>query len=268
MNKLKHICILVALMTFSCNNQDKPKDISTPISKKKVNYKIKNNCGCETDSLKTENTINCDTTTLRNNTKLYYQFNCDSIWLTLENLNGKRKIIYSEKEKFDDYFAIQYRLAYKLKKEYDKYLLFRSDCPANGPCNFVLTDKKTGKLKKELGELIYDKDDQNFYDFILYFSKNDDSIIADFIDKGKQIKIPIDKTHFSAITPEYNFDKISYKNGVITLTYYYGDKNDKLKTILVDTKKYSHQHSIKPIKLRKLAIDDYKFKIEDVHFLL
>lgn len=241
MDKLKYIFILVLVTTFSCNNQDNSKDISITISKKVANHKVKKNCGCESDSLKTENTINCDTTTLKNKSKLYYQFNCDSIWLTLENLNGKKKIIYSEKDAFNDYYAIQWRLAYKLRKEYDKYLLFRSDCPANGPCNFVLVDKQTGKLKKELGELIYDKENQIFYDFILYFSKTDDSIIVDFIDRDKKIKIPIDRSHFSAITPEYNFDKITYNKGIITLTYYSGDsKNAKRKTISVNTKKYIH----------------------------
>ncbi len=228
-------------MTFSCKNQDKTKDISIPTSQKEVKQKVKNNCGCETDSLKTENTINCDTTILRNNSKIYYQFNCDSIWLTLENIKGDKIVIYREKDNFDDFYAIQWRLAYRLKKEYDNYLLFRSDCPANGPCNFVLIDKKTGQLKKELGELIYDKEKPFTYDFVLYFSKTGKSIIADFIDKNKQIRIPIDRTHFSAIIPEYNFDRISYDKGIITLTYYYGDnKNAKLKTITVDAKKYSH----------------------------
>ncbi|MGL4629902.1 MAG: hypothetical protein ACRCVT_01755 [Leadbetterella sp.] len=236
MKKLKYLPIIVLLITLSCKRKDHSKVVS--ISKKEVKPQVKNSCGCESDSIKTLNTINCDTTTLRNNSKLYYQFNCDSIWLTLENLKEKKTILYSEKENFNDFFGIQWRLAFKLMKEFDQYLLFRSDCPANGPCNFVLFDKNTGEFKKEFGELIYDHESQTFYDFVLYFSKTENTIIADFIDSNKQFKIPIDKTQFSSITPEYNFDIIHYDQGIITLKYYYGDyKKTELKEISVNTRK-------------------------------
>ncbi|MCP9762819.1 hypothetical protein [Lacihabitans soyangensis] len=244
MKKNKHIIFLIAGLIFSCRQHDKSSGNSTTTITQEENQ-FKTNCGCETDSLKTENTTNCDTTFLRNESKLYYQFNCDSIWLTLENLKGLKRIIYVEKDNFDEFYGIQWRIGYKFIKEYNKYLLFRSGCPANGPCNFVLIDKTTGELNRVLGELIYDHENNVFYDFLLYFSTTDDSIIVDFIDLNKQMKITIDKSHFTTVTPEYNFEKISFSKGIITLTYFYGDNNNpKLKTISVDTKKYSHQYVI------------------------
>ncbi|MBB2144220.1 hypothetical protein GM921_01870 [Pedobacter sp. LMG 31464] len=231
----KYLPILVFCLLISCKNTNKTTK-SSMISKSKNEFisNLKTNCSCEVDSIKNENTTTCDTTILENKSKLYYQFNCDSIWLTLENKLGEKKIIYSEKENFDNFFQIQWRLKYVLKKEYRKYLLFRSSCPANGPCNFVLIDKSTGKVKKEFGELIYDHDKKLFYDFVLYFSKTHNEIIVNFIDSDRQIKTDINKQDFNSSVPEYQFNKIYYYNDTITLIY-----NDN-KKIIIDTKKYIH----------------------------
>ena len=36
-------------------------------------------------------TISCETAKFKNGSKLYWQFNCDRIWLTLEDVKGKKK---------------------------------------------------------------------------------------------------------------------------------------------------------------------------------
>jgi hypothetical protein len=240
MKKVTLILLWVFINSCTQSKNYKPDPVeSTP---KEIAGKLINNCGCGQDSLMNENTISCDTTILRNQSKLYYQFNCDSIWLTLEDIQEQKVVLYTEKDNFKQLYGLQYRLGYHLAKEYEKYLLFRTGCPANGPCNFVLIDKTNGKLIKEFGELIYNHQTDELYDFVLYFSESGDTIIAEFIDTGKQIKIPVKKQHFNAVIPEYIFDNISYENNIISLTYQYEEnKTTKEKTIRIDAKQ-SHQH--------------------------
>jgi hypothetical protein len=193
---------------------------------------VKKNCGCETDTLMNQSTTTCDTIFLKDQNKLYYQFNCDSIWLTLERSEGRKIIIDSWSDGFKELYGYHYRLGYHLSKEYDKYLLFRRGCPANGPCSFVLIDKITGQHVRELGELIYDHEHETFYDFVIYF-KEENVIAVDFIDQPKIIEIPVNGKHFNGMTPEYQFDKIHYDGKILQLTYEY-DKG-KISTISIDT---------------------------------
>jgi len=219
---------MIIFAFYSCK-QNKRAEIITVSEINKIQNKtqkiIKKNCGCETDTLINDNTTKCDTVVFKNKSKLYYQFNCDSIWLTLENTKKKKKILYVEKEYFHDFYYIQYRLKYHLAKEYKNLLLFRSGCPANGPCNYVLIDKETGKLSRELGELIYEHNPDVIYDFVIYFSGDYRNIIVDFIDSKRKIKVPVKKENFLAAIPEYQFNKIEYRNGIITLTY---EANNKI----------------------------------------
>jgi hypothetical protein len=89
-----------------------------------------------------ESNINCDTIKLKKNYNLYWQFNCDRIWLTLEKPN-KFKITINEVDV--NLYPYTYRLGYQLIKDYSNKLLFRSGCPANGPCKFIIINKKNGK---------------------------------------------------------------------------------------------------------------------------
>ncbi len=179
-------------------------------------------CSCTLDSSINSSTTSCKTTVLKNKAKLYYQFNCDSVWLTLENPNGKKKIVYSMSGViFKDLFGYNFRLGYQLAHEYEKYLLFRTGCPANGPCNFVLVNKTTGKVGKQLGELIYDHTESKFYDFVLYFSNaNRKSLTIYYPDSGKQFLIPLnDYNYFTAVVPEYMFNAVTVTKKRLTLTY-------------------------------------------------
>lgn len=231
MNNIKCMLIAFLFIFISCRQVEEPKTTTRIKSVQKKHTIVKPNCGCVKDSLITEYTTDCDTVTLKNQSKLYYQFNCDSIWLTLEQKNGLKKILYQEKENFKQYYGIQYRLKYFLSKEYKNTVLFRSGCPANGPCNFVLVDKNTGVLKRQLGELIYEHDPRTFYDFIIYFSNDYKSITVEFVDTGRKIKTNVKKEDFNAIIPEYQFDKIKYTNGIITLGY------NGNKVIIINTNK-------------------------------
>jgi hypothetical protein len=91
----------------------------------------KKQCHCDTDTLMDGSTTSCKSTVLKNNSKLYWQYNCNRIWLTLENNKGK-KIVINEVDV--ELYNYTYRLGYHFVKEFDKTILFRSGCPANGPC--------------------------------------------------------------------------------------------------------------------------------------
>lgn len=197
--------------------------------------------------------IDCKIKKFKDGGKLYYQFTCDSIWLTYENNKGKRFIIDSSDTTL---YFYNYRIGFQLAREYKKSLLFRSGCPANGPCNFILIDKKTGKRLSEFGELIYDHSTEKFYDFIIYFSNDKlNALTLDFIDANRQYEVPIKPKLFDSLIPEYSFDKISFNNEKLTLSYRY-EKSDKwlTKTIIVNIEKlktsgkYFSKKSAVPIK--------------------
>ena len=60
-------------------------------------------------------TVSCETFLLQNNSKLYWQNNCNRIWLTLENKNHQ-KIVLDEVNV--NLFSYTYRLGYHLIKEF------------------------------------------------------------------------------------------------------------------------------------------------------
>ncbi len=198
-----------------------------------VCFAQKKECGCQSDSLINQYTTDCNTTYLKNGSKLYWQFNCKSIWLTLENKSGRRTTINTVPI---DYYSLTYRIGYHLAKEYKNTLLFRSGCPANGPCNFVLLDKNTGKKIREFGELIYDHSTGQFYDFILYFSSKS-SLTLHYIDTNKKYRITVNPEDFNSVTPEYMFDKIYIKKNILILTHPRRTENSS-GIIKIDLNKY------------------------------
>lgn len=193
-------------------------------------------CECLSDSNITQNTTDCATINLKDGSKLYYQFNCDSIWLTLEN--DKKLVVFSSST---EYYNYTYRLGYQFAKEYEKSILFRSGCLANGPCNFVLVDKVSGKTIEEFGELIYDHFiDSPFYDFVIYFTDSTlGSITLDFIDSKQKINVPIDGNQIIALVPEYQFEGFKLKDGILTFGYAFERKTKRSnRTVEIDLKKY------------------------------
>ena len=188
-------------------------------------------------------TTNCKTTILKNKSKLYWQYNCNKIWLTLENRKGKKIVL-------DDvpvgFFGYTYRLGFHLIKEFDNTILFRSGCPANGPCIYTLIDKSTGKKVDEFGQLIcidtdVREDKKYQFDFVVYFSENYDKIKIYYLNSKKKLTIPFDatKNNLTAVIPEHQFDKMNLEGNILTI-YYTTTKNKELKLkINLTNKKYS-----------------------------
>jgi hypothetical protein len=129
---------------------------------------------------------------------------------------------------------LTYRLGYQLVKEYKRGLLFRSGCAGNGPCDFFLIDKNTGKTLKEFGELIYDRNKDKFYDFVLYFI-SPSKIGVYYIDSRRRFTIPVRSEDFIAVNiPEY---AISVRLVGSRLSLEYNDRDGKKRVVSIDLKK-------------------------------
>jgi len=192
---------------------------------------------CKCDSVPEMNVwVKCDTTILKNGAYLYYQFNCDSTWLTFEN-NHIKKYIFSIGADLTQY---NYRLGYDLTAEFKNYLLFRYDCPATGSCNHVLIDKSTGVIVKQLNEIIYESN-ENGLDLIVYFTNNDiNTLTLDFLENAKKYYVAVNPNRFNAIIPEHQFDKGILKDQMLILPYSYQKDKNIIKTeLIIDIRKYT-----------------------------
>lgn len=181
-----------------------------------------NHCFCDKDTLMNEATVSCDTTTFSNNAKLYWQYNCDRIWLTLENASGQKKVI---DEVPVELYGYTYRLGFHLIKEFDKTILFRGGCPANGPCIYTLIDKNNGNKIKEFDQLICINTDIKWenahkynFDFVVYLSDTTDHLIIYYVDDNRILKIPF-KEKLTSVIPQHQFDEMTLENNILTLFY-------------------------------------------------
>jgi hypothetical protein len=187
-------------------------------------------------------TVSCDTTHFSNNAKLYWQYNCDKIWLTLENVDGQKTVI---DEVPVELYSYTYRLGFHLIREFNSSALFRSGCPANGPCIYILINKTTGKKIREFGQLIcidtdVKKDSKYKFDFVVYADSSYKNLVIDFIDKKKELVVPFDfkRNNVTAIIPEYEFDEMKLNGNTLTL-FYNGSKNGSNLQINLEGEKYS-----------------------------
>ncbi len=205
----------------------------------KNNVEHNKTCFCENDSLINHSTVSCDTIILNNKSKLFWQFNCERIWLTLEGENRQQAVIDSMPI---DFYPLTYRLGYHLIKEFDNTLLFRSGCPANGPCVYNLIDKFTGKKIKEFDQLIcIDTEDDNYnFDFIVYLADTTDHLVIYYINNEKLLKIPFTENLTSAAYPQQHFEEMKLKNNILELTYWTNDNTNKTLSINLKDEKYSH----------------------------
>jgi hypothetical protein len=173
---------------------------------------------------------------LKDGTLIYYQFNCDSVWLTMQNKDIKTVIFSMEAV----LAPLTFRVGYQFIREFKNTILFSYGCAPNGPCQHSLIDKRNGKELKQLQELIYNAADQRG-DFIVYFTKGKDSLTVDFIDRKLQYQVPVKKEIFVYIVPEQQFQNQRWENGYLILPYYYArpeDGNGAAGEVVVDPLKF------------------------------
>ena len=199
-------------------------------------------CFCDRDTM-LKKYISCDTTLLKNDAKLYNQFDCDSLITILESSVGIKYHILTMQTNLTFYVRLQPHLIH----DFDKSILVSSGCSANGLCNHYLFDKENGRAINTFGNIIYTDDSQNF---IIYFA-NLDSLILHYIDSDKKyfIKFPGERFENTLaksipdIVPESLFDESKITNNIVTLKYHYQDKGETNKWlydyIAIDLSKYA-----------------------------
>ena len=113
-------------------------------------------CNCIEDESLKEN-ISCEPEFLDNNSKIYWNFNCDSSWLTFENASVYKKILYVLNK---DMIGYTTRIGYIDFKEFKNTFLITnkviSGCCA--PADYFIYDKTNGDSIKYLGRAIYVSD--------------------------------------------------------------------------------------------------------------
>jgi hypothetical protein len=202
-----------------------------------VFYGQKKQCSCNTNNAMIEAPMDCETIVLKNKSKLYWQFNCNRIWLTLQNKIGKKTVI---NEVDIDLYGYTYRLGYHLIKEYKNSLLFRAGCPANGPCVYILINKTNGRIIKKFDQLIcIDTDNKSgnahiySYDFVVYLSEDRKHMNVYFINTKKQFRVPFN-FELTAISPEYLFEKMELKEHILTMTFEENNEKHNFKINLIN----------------------------------
>jgi len=123
-------------------------------------------CGCDKKLDSPESQYKCVQTVFKNGAKIYWQWSCDSSWLTFEN-KGKYILRTCKEQRVHECE----RTGLNFLKEYPNYLLFIykwiSGCCT--PPDLVFIDKENGKeIKRITNErFIWGNSDENY---ALYFS--------------------------------------------------------------------------------------------------
>ncbi len=200
------------------------------------------NCDCKKDTL-LKNLISCDPIIFDNNANLSWSFNCDSSWLTFQDVLGKKTVIFSLG---DGLVHLTERLGYIFAFEYDKTFLIQNNVISGccSPPTFFLYDKSTGSLKKKLGRIIfyntdrtkpfiisvtnstYDATNSGEYQSLSVYNIDNDKTFFIELPKG-QINKALERTQ--QMYPEYLFDKPKLNGETLTLTYYLKKPNSNSK---------------------------------------
>ncbi|WHF52398.1 hypothetical protein QGN23_03740 [Chryseobacterium gotjawalense] len=189
-------------------------------------------CSCEKKSY-LKNIISCNKTTLKNGAKIYWNYDCNSSWITFQNKNFKKKIFYLE-EDLQDYSG---RLGFIEWTETKNYFLVKNKVISGccEPLEIFLFNKDNGNKIKKLGTLISEKDiGQNSYflilqdlNTVLLFKSSDDQTYKFNLPKGR-----LEKSLKSSgdIHAEDYFKDAKFRNNIFTVNYKYLDENNRWKT--------------------------------------
>lgn len=189
----------------------------------------KGQCACDKDSTLESPGIGCDTTMLSDHSKLYWQYNCEGAWLTLENSEGKKIILDNiSAELYDQAIG----MGLDFIKEFEKSILFRGNCTSNEACLYTLLAKQTGKEIKLFNQLIcIDSENTKYhYDFVVYLSDTSKHIIIHYINGDSVLRVPFNET-LSDFVPEFQFESMLLEENILTLTYE-SDAHEKKKLII------------------------------------
>lgn len=81
---------------------------------------------------------------------------------------------------------------------------------------------------KEFGELIYNHATDDFYNFVVYFSKQN-QITLEYIDTKEKYSYKVNPNDFNALVPEHVLNAVFIKNNILYLQYQIGEVKINLK---------------------------------------
>ena len=213
-------------------------------------------CDCKENEILKE-IISCEPKVLDNSSKIYWNFNCDSSWLTFENSKGYKKVLYSLDK---DFIELTTRIGHVYFKEFKNTFLFTNKVISGccDPVDYYLYDKSNGDSIKYLGRAIYVSDSASVPFVVTIRNSNyDENSMTDYnsltiynLDTRKEFKAPFPKGQIEKgvknndyMFAEYIFDESEIKNDILILKYhvdkYIKGKQLKVMTFEIDLKKYS-----------------------------
>lgn len=180
-------------------------------------------CSCsEMPDLK--DLISCETTAFQNGAKIYWQFDCNSSWITFDNGGLKKKIFELDKTEME----FSGRLGYKSWTEFENSFLIENSLVSGccQPDEYILYDKSSGDKISDLGTLVFiEKSGQK--PFLLTLKGNDDLLFTGLnSNRSYVVKIPkdkIDKTmkNSNELYAQNLFQKVQMKNGLLSMELRY-----------------------------------------------
>lgn len=186
--------------------------------------------------------ISCEATQFQNKAKIYWEYNCNSSWITFQKGKEKRKFFELEKE----FIELSGRLGYRNWTEYKNSFLIENS-PVSGCCQpseYILYDKNNGRKIKELGTFILSSNTEN-QPYIITLKSNDKLLFTDLQDNTSYpIKIPedlIEETlkNSEELYPEKLFENIHIKKDVLFISLKYKESkktNWKMRNISLPIK--------------------------------
>ena len=212
------------------------------------------NCFCDKDTLLKE-LIHCDVTTFDNKAKIYWNFNCDSSWLTFERPTREKIVIFSLSDGLQNMTG---RLDFTYAQEYKSTFLIRNFVISGccDPPEYYLFDKTNAQIRDSLGCILFYGESKKL-PFIIGFTGskyaiNDYRTVSIYnVNTRKKYIIKLLKGDINkaleatdTMFPENLFDEPIVKGTKVYLTYLLNksksQKIRKTRTLIIDLNKYSH----------------------------
>lgn len=201
-------------------------------------------CGCSKEPM-LKNIISCKPTQFKNKAKIFWEYNCNSSWITFQKGKYTKKIFSLEKQ----YIELSGRLGYRSWTEYKNSFLIENSMVSGccQPAEYILYYKESGEKIRELGTIIF-IDDSKISPYILTM-KNYDVLLFTNLNNNKSYNIKIPKNRIQRtlnnskiLYPEKLFGNIQLKNSLLSMELEFMEtKNSKWKKQIIkfDTKNYS-----------------------------
>ncbi len=198
-------------------------------------------CSCS-QKPELKDVLSCEAALLQNGAKIYWEYDCNSSWITFQKGNEKRKIFELEKA----FIELSGRLGYRNWTEYKNSFLIENSLVSGccQPSEYILFDKNNGRKIAELGTVIFISDTKN-PPYIVTLKNNHQLLYTNLNNNTSYpVKIPekiIENTlkNSEELYPENLFKNIHVKNKVLFISLKYKESKKpgwKVKTIKHDIK--------------------------------